>query len=288
VKAELQKAYPLLKIELLGMTTQADRMPYVSLAEMGGKGLFVKELEEALLDGRADIAVHSVKDVPMLLPKHLAMTVFCQRETPFDAFVSNDFKNLLALPRGAVVGSSSLRRQSQLLNMRPDLNITKLRGNINTRLKKLDAGEYAAIILAAAGLKRLDFHTRIAQVFSPQDVLPAVGQGVLGIECRENDSETLGIIKILNHVPTYLCVSAERAMCRHLQAGCQTPVGAYARIEEGKIILNGLVASPDGKTLLKAEYRGTDTEQVGRQVGEALWAQGAEKILKACELPHAK
>lgn len=281
VKARLLETHLSLSVELLGMTTQADRMLDISLSTVGGKGLFVKELEEALLDGRADIAVHSMKDVPMELPPGLCIPIVCDREDPRDAFVSNEFSSLMALPLGASVGTSSLRRQSQLLALRPDLNIVHLRGNVNTRLAKLDKGEYAAIILAAAGLKRLGFQERIRAFLSIEESLPAAGQGILGIECREADTQTRQLIEALKHSPSMACITAERAMCLRIGGGCQAPVAAFADITANRLTLRGLVARVDGSLLLRAQESGTldQAEQIGIKVANDLLSQGAEDIL---------
>ena len=282
VKMNLEKLHPTLQISLLGMTTQADRLSYISLTEMGGKGLFVKELEEALLDGRADIAVHSMKDMPMALPSGLRLSVACEREDPRDAFISNRFNSLDELPSGAVVGTSSLRRQGQLLFLRPDLIVQKLRGNVNTRLSKLDKNEYDAIILAAAGLKRLGFESRIRQFLSYEQFLPAMGQGVLGIECRLADIAIQALIAPLNHNLTHICVSAERAMCQRLEVGCQVPVAAYAEMKLETVVLNGLVTSIDGTVVLQACHQDSveNVKMLGIRVAEDLLSQGAAALLK--------
>lgn len=281
VKARLEEIHPELTIRLLGITTQADKILEIPLTEIGGKGLFVKELEEALYEGRADIAVHSMKDVPMDLPTGLCLPVMCQREEPRDVFVSNEFGSLLDLPMGAVVGTSSSRRESQVRALRSDLSIAHLRGNVNTRLAKLDRGEYAGILLAAAGLIRLGFENRIRSFLSLEQSLPAAGQGVLGIECREGDTGTLAFINPLNHAESSACVTAERAMCRRLGGGCQVPVAAFADMKDGKIRLRGLVARVDGTLILRAEYsdKVENAELLGKKVAEDLLSQGAQEIL---------
>lgn len=281
VKARLEEIHPELAIRLLGITTQADKILEIPLTEIGGKGLFVKELEEALYDGRADIAVHSMKDVPMDLPSGLCLPVMCEREEPRDVFVSNEFDSLLDLPTGAIVGTSSSRRESQVRALRSDLSIAHLRGNVNTRLAKLDRGEYAGILLAAAGLIRLGFEDRIRTFLSLEQSLPAAGQGVLGIECREGDAETLALINPLNHTESAVCVTAERAMCRRLGGGCQVPVAAFAEMKDDKIRLRGLVARVDGTLLLRAEYsdKAENAESLGKTVAEDLLSQGAQEIL---------
>ncbi len=284
VKAELEKNHPELRVELVPMTSRGDKILDVPLAKIGGKGLFVKELEQALLERRADIAVHSMKDVPMEFPEGLGLGIICEREDPRDAFVSNRFQSLEELPVGAIVGTSSLRRQSQLLRLRPDLEITFLRGNVNTRLDKLDAGEYDAIILAAAGLKRLEFGDRIASYLSPEQSLPAGGQGAVGIEYRTEDEHTLALLKPLHHQKTAWRVEAERAMNRRLEGGCQVPIGGYAELtDDGELHLRGLVANPDGSEIIEDEVTGsvTDAEQLGEQLADKLLAAGAGRILAA-------
>lgn len=283
VKERLEKLHPTLSVSLLGMTTQADRMLETPLIQVGGKGLFVKELEEALLDGRADIAVHSMKDMPMLLPEGLCLPVMCEREDPRDAFISNQFASIQELPPGAVIGTSSLRRQSQLRALRPDLNCMNLRGNVNTRLKKLDSGEFTGIILAAAGLKRLDLEGRIRSYLTAEQSLPAVGQGVLGVECREQDEATQELIAPLDNLIAHQCVAAERAMCMRLGGGCQVPVAAYAIIENDRIKLRGLVARVDGSVVLRYEKSGgrDAPEMLGMEVAENLLEQGAGEILRS-------
>jgi hydroxymethylbilane synthase len=280
----LQKAHPELTVQLLAMSTQADRAPYLSLQQIGGKGLFVKELEEAILDGRADIAVHCMKDMPMLLPPGLCITAMTAREVPFDVLVSNKYSELSELPQNAVVGTSSLRRQSQLLHLRPDLQVNKLRGNVITRLAKLDSGEYDAIILAAAGLKRLGFLPRMNEVLASDDFLPAAGQGVLGIECRVDDVAAQALVKVLNNETSVICVTAERALCKKLGAQCQTSVAAFAEVTDESVLLKGFVGSEDGKSILLAQRTGksSDPEGLGALVGEDLLKQGAAEILAAC------
>lgn len=282
IKQKLQAHYPNLNIELLGMTTEGDEHLESSLLKAGGKGLFVKELEKALLDGRADIAVHSMKDVPMEFPEGLILPIICEREDPRDVLVSNKYKTINDLPQGACLGTSSLRRQSQIKALRPDLKIELLRGNVNTRINKLDASEYDAIILAAAGLIRLQMAERISSYLKTTQCLPAAGQGALGIECRNNDPEILKLISLLNHQPTFHCVSTERAMTKRLGSGCQVPVAAYATLENHQIILHGLVGKPDGSLLLHATTEGdvNEMEEIGISAAEALLVQGADKILR--------
>ncbi|GHD36500.1 hydroxymethylbilane synthase [Parahalioglobus pacificus] len=281
VKAALEHAHPDLAVTLLGMTSRGDQLLDVPLAKVGGKGLFVKELETALLDGSADIAVHSMKDVPMAFPDGLGLGVICEREDPTDAFVSNEFDALAALPAGSVVGTSSLRRECQLRARWPHLTVKFLRGNVNTRLAKLDAGEYHAIILASAGLKRLGFAERIRDSLQVEDSLPAGGQGAVGIELRSDDTATLELLQPLHNGPTAARVTAERAMNRHLNGGCQVPIACYAVIEGEQLWLRGLVGRPDGSQILRAEGRApmARAEALGVEVGEALLAQGAAAIL---------
>ncbi|MDH1441519.1 hydroxymethylbilane synthase [Pseudomonas sp. GD03721] len=283
VKARLEQAHPGLKVSLVPMVSRGDKLLDAPLAKIGGKGLFVKELETALLENEADIAVHSMKDVPMDFPEGLGLFCICEREDPRDAFVSTTYESLDALPAGSVVGTSSLRRQAQLLARRPDLKIQFLRGNVNTRLAKLDAGEYDAIILAAAGLIRLGFEDRIRSSISAEDSLPAGGQGAVGIECRSADADVHALLAPLHHRETALRVSAERALNKHLNGGCQVPIACYALLEDDQLWLRGLVGQPDGGLLLRAEARAasSDAEALGVRVAEALLAQGADAILKA-------
>lgn len=282
VKQQLQLHYPHLSVEFLGITTQADKMLNVTLTQIGGKGLFVKELEEALLDGRADIAVHSMKDVPMVLPEDLVLPVICARDDPRDGFVSNHYQTILELPQGAVLGTSSLRRQTQIKALRRDLHLQNLRGNINTRLNRLDKGDFDALILAAAGLKRLNFSSRIRSYLSVDQSLPAAGQGAIGIECCASNDSVKTLIAPLNHSSTFHCVSAERALCRRLGGGCMVPVAAFAELHHDVLILRGLVANHDGTRILRAKLEGDpkNAECIGMRVAEELIQQGAEKILK--------
>lgn len=283
VKAELEKHHPGLVIELVPLTSRGDKILDVPLAKVGGKGLFVKELEQALLEDEADIAVHSMKDVPMEFPEGLGLAVICPREDARDAFVSNRFGSLDDVPHGGVIGTSSLRRQCQLLALRPDLEIKFLRGNVQTRLQKLDDGEYDAIILAAAGLIRLELQARIRSYLSPEQSLPAGGQGAVGIECRQADATTLALLKPLHHQATAEQVEAERAMNRRLQGGCQVPIACYALHQADGLWLRGLVGAPDGSQMLFDEIRGNiaDAEQMGIALADRLLAAGADKILAA-------
>lgn len=281
VKAELLKHHPALKIDLVGFTTRGDKILDSSLSKIGGKGLFVKELEQALLAGDADIAVHSMKDVPMEFPEGLGLSTICEREDSRDALVSSRQQNFSALPLGAVVGTSSLRRQCQIKHWRPDLQIRDLRGNVQTRLKKLDAGEFDAIILAAAGLNRLGLQARITEYLADTVSLPAGGQGAVGIETRTNDERIHELLKPLNHPDTALCVTAERAMNCRLQGGCQVPIAGYAIKEGSQLWLRGLVGTVNGSNILRAEQRGSmeHAEALGIQVAEQLLQQGADRIL---------
>ena len=283
VKARLEQAHPGLLVTLVPMVSRGDKLLDSPLSKIGGKGLFVKELETALLENEADIAVHSMKDVPMDFPQGLGLFCICEREDPRDAFVSNTYASLDALPEGSVVGTSSLRRQAQLLTRRPDLNIRFLRGTVNTRLAKLDAGEYDAIILAAAGLIRLGFEDRITSAISIDDSLPAGGQGAVGIECRSADSEIHALLAPLHHADTAVRVTAERALNKHLNGGCQVPIACYAVLEGDQIWLRGLVGDPNGSVLLTAQARGPQgaATELGVKVAEALLDQGAGAILKA-------
>ena len=283
IKAQLLHHNPGLQVELVAMSTRGDKLLDTPLAKVGGKGLFVKELELAMLEGRADIAVHSMKDVPMEFPAGLELAVICERETPLDAFVSNHHKSLDELPDGAVVGTSSLRRQCQVRANFPNLQIKELRGNVNTRLSKLDSGEYDAIILASAGLIRLDMAHRIASNLDSRLSLPAGGQGAVGIECRVDDPDIQRLLASLHHRDTASCVLAERAVNRHLQGGCQVPIACFAELDaEGQTIaLRGLVGSVDGATILRASIQGDrdNAEQLGIQLAEQLLAAGAGEIL---------
>ncbi|SEL22963.1 hydroxymethylbilane synthase [Atopomonas hussainii] len=283
VKDRLEQAHPGLTVTLLPMVSRGDKLLDAPLAKIGGKGLFVKELENALLADEADIAVHSMKDVPMEFPEGLGLYCICEREDPRDAFVSNTYASLDELPQGSVVGTSSLRRQAQLLARRPDLEIRFLRGNVNTRLAKLDAGEYDAIILAAAGLIRLGFAERIKSAISDVDSLPAGGQGAVGIECRVADSRVQALLAPLHHEPTALRVRAERALNTRLNGGCQVPIACYATLDNDQLYLRGLVGEPQGTRLLRAEAYGPAQapEALGVQVAEALLMQGAGEILAA-------
>ncbi len=282
VRDRLLQAHPArLEAELVEITTRGDKITDMPLAGIGGKGLFIKELERGMLDGEADIAVHSMKDVPAELPTGFELPVICEREVPLDAFVSGQYICIDELPEGACVGTSSLRRSSQLLAKRPDLKILDLRGNVQTRLAKLDNGDFDAIILATAGLIRLQMEDRIRSRIEAEDLLPAAGQGAVGIECRQGDEETKALLQCLNNPGTHTCVSTERAFIRRLEGGCQVPVAGYAILEDNRIWLRGLVARPDGKGMITGEIHGTigDAEQLGTTLAEDLLRRGADKIL---------
>jgi hydroxymethylbilane synthase len=283
VKAELEKIHPKLTVELIPMVTRGDIILDTPLAKIGGKGLFVKELEHAMLDGRADIAVHSMKDVPMEFPDGLGLSVICEREDPRDAFVSNTYINLDDLPLGAKVGTCSLRRQCQLKAKRPDIEILDLRGNVGTRLSKLDEGQYDAIILAAAGLKRLGLHERIAHEIEPNWMLPAGGQGAVGIECRTADERIQNYLAPLNHTQTAYRVKAERAVNQHLQGGCQVPIGVYSTIDGDQIHIEALVGKVDGSQIIEHQLSGhvDQAESLGVTLAKKLLESGAGEILNA-------
>lgn len=285
IQSRLQALYPQTTVEILGMTTTGDQILDTPLAKVGGKGLFVKELETALEDGRADLAVHSMKDVPMNLPEGFILTATGEREDPRDAFVSNDFDSLEDLPAGSIVGTSSLRRQSQLQARLPHLKIESLRGNLQTRLRKLDEGQYAAIILAAAGLIRLGLSVRIRNVISPELSIPAVGQGALGIEINANRPDLVAILSPLNHADTQVCVEAERAMSRALAGSCTVPLGAYATCQGENIHITGFVASVDGKQMLIETATGhrNQADTLGKTLANQLLAKGAYEILAALD-----
>lgn len=289
VKDTLEKLYPTMKVELLEMVTKGDKILDTPLAKIGGKGLFVKELENALYEKRADIAVHSLKDVPMVLPEGLTLGAYLERHAPTDAFVSNRYASLDELPDGAVLGTSSLRRECQIAHAKGSLTIKSLRGNVGTRLSKLDAGEYDAIILATSGLERLGLGERIRHELDDELSLPAVGQGALAIECRADDETILQLLAPLNHLATRLCVIAERAMNKTLEGGCQVPIAGFATINGNTLSLRGRVGSIDGKTLLKSQNaitltHGVDDEQnaenLGKKIAQDLLSQGADQILK--------
>lgn len=281
VAAALHAAHPGLAVEVVGMSTQGDKILDTPLARIGGKGLFVKELEQGLLEGRADIAVHSMKDVPVDLPAGLHIAAIMAREDPRDALISALVGAISELPQGARVGTSSLRRQCQIKARRPDLEILPLRGNVNTRLRRLDEGELDAIVLASAGLKRLGFQARIRAPLSIDESLPAIGQGAIGIECRSNDAQTNGLLALLHHPDSAACVEAERALNRRLHGGCQVPIAGHATLHDGQITLRGLVGEPDGSRLLRDEVQGPmdSPSALGEALGDRLLARGAQAIL---------
>ncbi len=282
VKKEIESRFPDVEVELVKVTTKGDKILDVPLAKVGGKGLFVKEIEEALLDGRIDFAVHSLKDVPTELPKGLEVSVFPEREDPRDALISKSGAGLKGLPEGARVGTSSLRRMAQLRAVRPDLTIENLRGNLDTRLKKLDEGQYDAILLAVAGLNRMGLADRITEIIAPELILPAIGQGALGIEFRTGDEETREILSALNHGETSVRVRAERAFLARLEGGCQVPIGAFATLDGDEIELEGFVADERGERLIRRKRRGkrSDPERVGDELGREILDAGGREILK--------
>ena len=281
VKSKLENIYPDLKVELVKMTTQGDQILNSPLSKIGGKSLFIKELEVGIMEGRADIAVHSMKDVPYELPQGFEIGAILERENPFDAFVSNDFNSIQDLPIGAKLGSCSLRRIVQVKAMRPDLEILDLRGNVNTRLKKLDDGEYDAIILACSGLTRLGFDNRIKQDLSPDDSLPAVGQGALGIEIKANDHEISSLIKPLIHQKTQIEVNAERALNTTLQGGCSVAIGAFATSEDSKLTLSGMVGNVDSGEIIRVQETGETSKPIdlGIRAAKKLLSLGARELL---------
>jgi hydroxymethylbilane synthase len=283
VAERLEQAFPDLKTELVKMLTKGDKILDAPLAKIGGKGLFVKELEVGMLENRADIAVHSMKDVPVEFPEGLHLAAILNREDPTDAFVSNNYGSLKELPTNAKIGTSSLRRQCQIKEKFPDAEILSLRGNVNTRLAKLDAGEYDAIILASAGLKRLGMGDRITECLEPNISLPAIGQGAIGIECRIDDKETNELLNVLHDSETTIRVTAERAMNARLKGGCQVPIAGFAELQGDQIRMRGLVGAPDGSVLYRSEKQGSfdQAEQIGQAVADDLLAQGADKILQA-------
>ena len=283
IKGRLKALYPDCEVESLGMTTRGDQILDRTLSKIGGKGLFIKELEQALQDGRADLAVHSIKDVPMELPEGFALAAIGERASPFDAFVSNQYARLEEMPEGAIVGTSSLRREAQLRAKFPHLTIKPLRGNVQTRLSKLDNGDYDAVILAAAGLQRLGLDSRIREILSPADSLPAAGQGALGIEIAARRTDLADILRPLNHEETAACVTAERALARALGGSCQVPLAAYCVMEDGLLTLNGLVGHPDGSVIIEASAQAPAAyaDALGRAVAKRLADDGAEELIAA-------
>ncbi|OGT47638.1 MAG: hydroxymethylbilane synthase [Gammaproteobacteria bacterium RIFCSPHIGHO2_12_FULL_41_20] len=282
VRKQLVVLYPELVVHVLGIATRADKMLATSLREIGGKGLFVKELEEALLVGRADVAVHSMKDMPMVFHPELVVPVIGERQEVRDALVSNRYASWQTLPLHAVVGTSSLRRQSQLRHLRADLVMHDLRGNVGTRLAKLDKEEFDAIVVAGVGLTRLNLEQRIQGYFTTEQMLPAAGQGAIGIECHQDRHDIMQLIAPLNHVVTATCVAAERALCRHLDGNCRVPLAAYAVVQQGIIILRGMVANLDGSKMLQVQRQAAlnQAEQLGLEVADELLRQGAREILR--------
>ena len=283
IKGRLKALYPDCEVEILGMTTRGDQILDRTLSKIGGKGLFIKELEQALQDGRADLAVHSIKDVPMELPEGFVLAAIGERASPFDAFVSNQYARLEDMPEGAIVGTSSLRREAQLRAKFPHLTINPLRGNVQTRLSKLDNGDYDAVILAAAGLQRLGLDGRIREILSPADSLPAAGQGALGIDIAARRTDLADILRPLNHEETAACVTAERALARALGGSCQVPLAAYCVMEDGLLTLNGLVGHPDGSVIIEASAQAPAAyaDALGRAVAKRLADDGAEELIAA-------
>ncbi|MGH8496061.1 MAG: hydroxymethylbilane synthase [Gammaproteobacteria bacterium] len=285
VRELLRAAHPELRIELAPMTTQGDRLSGASFTRMGGKGLFIKDLETAILDGRADVAVHSMKDVPAEMPAAFSIAAVLARADPRDAFLSNRYASLAALPAGEPLGSSSLRRQSQLRRLRPDLSVQPLRGNVDTRVKRLDEGRFAAIVLAAAGLERLGLAGRISERLSPDICLPAIGQGIIGIECRAGDRKLAGLLAALEHPPTRACLTAERIFAAALGGSCQSPIGGYAVINGDELLLRGYIGMPDGSRAVSGERGGAaaDCECIGETLAAELLAAGGAEILRDCD-----
>ena len=282
VKKRIEGRHPHAQVQLVRIKTTGDKILDSPLAKIGGKGLFVKEIEEALLNERVDLAVHSMKDVPAALPGGLILASFPEREDPHDAFVSIDYPNLEQLPQKARVGTGSLRRAAQLLHIRPDLKLLPLRGNVDTRLRKLEAGEFQAIILAAAGMRRLGFEDRISQVLSTEQILPAIGQGALGLEARRDDEETIGLIDFLNDEETRVTVKAERAFLKELEGGCQVPIAGFSRLKGGRLDLEGMVAELDGSKIIRDRIAGArnEAEDMGIRLARRLLASGADEILE--------
>jgi hydroxymethylbilane synthase len=281
IKKQIEEKYPDVTVELVKIVTKGDKILDVPLAKVGGKGLFVKEIEDAMLNGEADIAVHSMKDVPSELPEGLHLGIITKRENPFDAFISKKYSSIAELPQGAIIGTSSLRRRSQLARMRPDLTIVDLRGNLDTRLRKLDEGQFDAIILAAAGLNRLGLADRAASYFTKNEMLPAVAQGAVGIELRTADKDLLAGLCFLDHHETSITVRAERAFLKRLEGGCQVPIGGFAELEGDKLAMDGLIVSLDGTQFIREsmEDSASDPERLGNALAEKLLSMGGQKIL---------
>ena len=282
IQQRLQTLYPELSVSILGMTTKGDQILDKTLSKIGGKGLFVKELEQALIEGKADLAVHSLKDVPMQLPEGFALAAITERENPFDALVSNQYTSLAELPKGAIVGTSSLRRQAQVKALHPELIVNPLRGNVQTRLRKLDEGEYDAIILAASGLIRLELQDRIRAILPANESLPAAGQGALAIEISAHRTDLLPLLAVLNHPHTHACVTAERAVSRELGGSCQVPLAAFASIAQNSLSLKALVASTDGQHIVYAEGESSieQAEQLGLSIAKQLIEKGAMPLVE--------
>ena len=282
IKKEIERVHSNVQVELVRIKTTGDKILDSPLAKIGGKGLFVKEIEEALLNERVDLAVHSMKDVPAELPEGLILAAFPAREDPRDAFVSVKYENLEQLPQGVRVGTGSLRRAAQLLHIRPDLELVPLRGNVGTRLRKLEGGEFQAIILAAAGMRRLGFEDRISQLLSTEQMLPAIGQGALGLEVRHDDEQTIGLIDFLNDEETQVTVKAERAFLKELEGGCQVPVAAFSRLNGERLDLEGMVAELDGSNVIRDKITGekNEAEDMGIRLARRLLASGADEILE--------
>jgi hydroxymethylbilane synthase len=282
IKKEIERVHSNVQVELVRIKTTGDKILDSPLAKIGGKGLFVKEIEEALLNERVDLAVHSMKDVPAELPEGLILATFPAREDPRDAFVSVKYGNLEQLPQGAQMGTGSLRRAAQLLHIRPDLELMPLRGNVDTRLRKLEGGEFQAIILAAAGMRRLGIEERISQLLSTEQILPAIGQGALGLEVRRDDDQTIGLIDFLNDEETQVTVKAERAFLKELEGGCQVPMAAFSRLNGERLDLEGMVAELDGSNVIRDKITGErdEAEDMGVRLARRLLASGADEILE--------
>ncbi len=282
VKGEIETKHPDVQVELVKIKTMGDKILGTSLSQIGGKGLFVKEIEDALLKKEVDLAVHSIKDVPAELPEGLQISLFPEREDPRDALVSIDDKTLTELPKGSSVGTSSLRRSAQLLHVRPDFKVVPLRGNVDTRLRKLESGDLQAIILATAGLRRLGLSDRISQILPPEQMLPAIGQGALGLEIRGDDETAQKLLGFMNHEPTEVTVRAERAFLKELEGGCQVPIAAYGRLDGDSVTLQGLVAELDGSRVLRDVISGhkEKSEEIGLTLARRLLASGADQILE--------
>ncbi|MBW2609329.1 MAG: hydroxymethylbilane synthase [Deltaproteobacteria bacterium] len=281
IKGRIEAGHPDIEVDLVRIKTKGDKILDSPLSKIGGKGIFVKEIEAALLKKEVDLAVHSIKDVPAQLPEGLCLPIFPEREDPSDAFISMDYKTFDDLPRGSSVGTGSLRRSAQLLHMRPDINVVSLRGNVDTRLKRLESGDLQGIILAVAGLKRLGLSDRISQILSNDDFLPAIGQGALGLELRQDDDMVHNMLRFLNHDATEVSVKAERAFLKELAGGCQVPVAAHGRLDGDRLILRGMVAELDGSREIRDEINGQreNPEEIGVTLAKRLLASGADEIL---------